>query len=159
MKVIPFETNRYDHTKKIELIKKYAHYDKFWFDLDDNRKYIHQDYLDFVATIYPKAYYRLNGHQNVKSHLLYFHIFSPILNLALLDLGFSFTSSNVGVNGFLFILLKELLPRSGPSESPDFKACISIFRSLPIYSKALFIFLICLFQMESVVFHNKRTDY
>lgn len=75
MKVISFETNRYDHTKKIELIKKYAHYDKFWFDLDDNRKYIHQDYLDFVATIYPKAYNRLNGHQNVKRHLLYFHVF------------------------------------------------------------------------------------
>ena len=75
MKVIQFETNRQDHTYKIEQIKKYAHHDKFWLDLDDDRKYIRQDYLDFVAKIYPKAYYRLNGHQNVKKNLLYFHIF------------------------------------------------------------------------------------
>jgi len=75
MKIIPFNKTIRNFESRIEKIKRYAHYDKFWFDFDNDRKYCHHDYLNFKAKIFPTAYYRLNGHENVQKHILYFNIF------------------------------------------------------------------------------------
>ncbi len=72
MKVIPFHKNNKNFQTKIDKIEKFAKYEKFWFDFDNNRRCTKQDYHDFIAKIYPKAHYIFNGHEGVKKNGIYF---------------------------------------------------------------------------------------
>tara|TARA_B100001093_G_scaffold347868_1_gene332487 strand:- start:9 stop:434 length:426 start_codon:yes stop_codon:yes gene_type:complete len=75
MKIIPLNKNRETFKSKIENIKKYAKYEKFWFDFDNDRPFTKQDYLDFITKIYPGAYYNFNGHEGVKKNQIYFYVY------------------------------------------------------------------------------------
>ena len=75
MKIIPFNKNRETFKSKIEKIRKYAKYEKFWFDFDNDRPFTKEDYLDFIKKIYPEAYYNFNGHGGVKKNQIYFFVY------------------------------------------------------------------------------------
>ena len=65
MKILTFN-NTEKHQPKIEKIKKYGTYQKFWFDFENKRTTSKEDYLYFIKKIYPQAYYFFNGHKGVK---------------------------------------------------------------------------------------------
>lgn len=74
MKILTFN-NTEKHQPKIEKIKKYGTYQKFWFDFENKRTTSKEDYLYFIKKIYPQAYYTFNGHKGVKKNLLFFHVY------------------------------------------------------------------------------------
>ena len=75
MKIIPFNKSIEIFKSKIDNIKKYGKYEKFWFDFDNDRPFTKQDYLDFITKIYPGAYHNFNGHEGVKKNQIYFFVY------------------------------------------------------------------------------------
>ena len=63
------------HQTKIEQIKKYAKFDKFWDDFANNRITTKDDYRNFVSKLYPQALNMFNDYQSVKKNLIYFHTY------------------------------------------------------------------------------------
>ena len=74
MSIINFN-NVEEHQTKIEQIKKYGKYDKFWNDFANNRITTKDDYRNFVYKLYPQALSMFNDYQSVKKNLIYFHTY------------------------------------------------------------------------------------
>lgn len=74
MSIINFN-NVEEHQTKIEQIKKYGKYDKFWNDFANNRITTKDDYRNFVNKLYPQALSMFNDYQSVKKNLIYFHTY------------------------------------------------------------------------------------
>ena len=74
MSIINFN-NVEEHQTKIEQIKKYGKYDKFWNDFTNNRITTKDDYRNFVNKLYPQALSMFNDYQSVKKNLIYFHTY------------------------------------------------------------------------------------
>ena len=74
MSIINFN-NVEEHQTKIEQIKKYGKYDKFWNDFANDRITTKDDYRNFVNKLYPQALSMFNDYQGVKKNLIYFHTY------------------------------------------------------------------------------------
>lgn len=74
MSIINFN-NVEEHQTKIEQIKKYGKYDKFWNDFANDRITTKDDYRNFVYKLYPQALSMFNDYQGVKKNLIYFHTY------------------------------------------------------------------------------------